>query len=51
MHVDEKTPDSFEHVVHGHGDDAGLVFLYRWVGVDSELDLWHGKDPTYTQLR
>ena len=37
--------------MHGDGDDAGLVFLYRWVGVDSELDLWHGKDPTYTQLR
>jgi 8-oxo-dGTP diphosphatase len=44
------TPDQWEHVVHGDGDDAGLVFEYRWVGVDSELKLWEG-DPTYTQLR
>ena len=46
----EAAPDSWEHVVHGNGDDAGLVFVYRWVGVDSELTLWDG-DPTYTQLR
>ena len=51
MQVDEETPDIFEHVVHGDGDDAGLVFLYRWVGVDSELDCGRGRDPTYTQLR
>ena len=51
VRIEEETLDSFEHVVHGDGDDAGLVFLYRWVGVDSGLDLWHGKDPTYTQLR
>jgi 8-oxo-dGTP pyrophosphatase MutT (NUDIX family) len=47
----EPTSDRWEHVVHGDGDDAGLVFEYRWVGVDSELDLWDGDDPTYTQLR
>ena len=51
VQVEEDTPDSFEHVVHGDGDDAGLVFVYRWVGVDTELDLWDGNDPTYTQLR
>jgi 8-oxo-dGTP diphosphatase len=51
VRVDHETPDSFEHVVHGDGDDAGLVFRYRWVGVDTELDLWDGHDPTYTQLR
>ena len=50
VRVEGETPDTFEHVVHGDGDDAGLVFLYRWVGVDSELTLWGG-DPTYTQLR
>jgi 8-oxo-dGTP diphosphatase len=50
VQVEEDTPDSFEHVVHGDGDDAGLVFVYRWVGVDSEITLWDG-DPTYTQLR
>jgi len=51
VHVDSETPDRFEHIVHGDGDDAGLVFLYRWVGVDTELDLWDGRDPTYKQLR
>jgi 8-oxo-dGTP diphosphatase len=50
VRVEGETRDTFEHVVHGDGDDAGLVFLYRWVGVDSELTLWEG-DPTYTQLR
>jgi 8-oxo-dGTP pyrophosphatase MutT (NUDIX family) len=50
VRVEEDLPDAFEHVVHGDGDDAGLVFVYRWVPVDSELSLWDG-DPTYTQLR
>jgi 8-oxo-dGTP diphosphatase len=50
VRADEPTPDFFEHVVHGDGDDAGLVFAYRWVGVDTEITLWEG-DPTYTQLR
>ena len=51
VRIEGETPDRFEHVVHGDGDDAGLVFLYRWVAVDTELDLWDGRDPTYTQLR
>ena len=50
VRTEEPTPDRWDHVVHGNGDDAGLVFVYRWVGVNSELDLWEG-DPTYTQLR
>jgi len=50
VHVEDETRDAFEHVVHGDGDDAGLVFVYRWVSVDSDLNLWDG-DPTYTQLR
>jgi 8-oxo-dGTP pyrophosphatase MutT (NUDIX family) len=45
-----ETPDSWEHVVHGDGEDAGMVFHYRWVPVESEVKLWDG-DPTYTQLR
>jgi 8-oxo-dGTP pyrophosphatase MutT (NUDIX family) len=44
------TPDSFEHVVQGDGDDAGLVFLYRWVPVEPGLELWGGEDATYGQL-
>jgi 8-oxo-dGTP pyrophosphatase MutT (NUDIX family) len=50
VHVEDEMPEAFEHVVHGAGDDAGLVFVYRWVPVDSELTLWDG-DPTYTQQR
>jgi ADP-ribose pyrophosphatase YjhB (NUDIX family) len=42
--------DTWEHVVHGDGDDAGLVFCYRWVEVEPGLDLWGGLDPTYEQL-
>jgi 8-oxo-dGTP diphosphatase len=50
VHIGE-TPDSWEHVVHGNGDDAGMVFVYRWVPLDSGPALWGGADPTYTQLR
>ncbi len=42
--------DTFEHVVHGDGDDAGFVFLYRWVAIESTLELWGGLDATFTQL-
>jgi 8-oxo-dGTP pyrophosphatase MutT (NUDIX family) len=43
-------PDTWEHVVDGDGDDAGLVFLYRWAAVEPGLDLWLGEDETYTEL-
>ena len=43
-------PDTWEHVVHGDGDDAGLVFLYRWEPVEPGLELWSGLDSTWTQL-
>jgi ADP-ribose pyrophosphatase YjhB (NUDIX family) len=43
-------PDTWEHVVHGNGDDAGMTFLYRWVAVEPGLDLWRGEDLTYTGL-
>ncbi|HKP17603.1 MAG TPA: NUDIX domain-containing protein [Gaiellaceae bacterium] len=45
-----ETPDSFEHVVKGSGDDAGFVFHYRWVPLEPGLELWGGADPTYRQL-
>lgn len=31
--------DSWEHVVHGDGDDAGLVFLYRFVPLEPQPQL------------
>jgi 8-oxo-dGTP diphosphatase len=43
-------PDAWDHCVDGAGEDAGMVFHYRWVPVESALTLWGG-DPTYTQLR
>ena len=42
--------ETWEHVVHGDGDDAGLVFLYRWAPIEPGLDLWGGLDRTYEQL-
>jgi 8-oxo-dGTP diphosphatase len=46
----DEPADTWEHVVHGDGDDAGLVFLYRWVPIEPGIDLWGGRDPTYLQL-
>jgi 8-oxo-dGTP pyrophosphatase MutT (NUDIX family) len=45
-----EAPDAWQHVVHGTGEDLGMVFRYRWVPVDSNVTLWAG-DRTYTQLR
>jgi 8-oxo-dGTP pyrophosphatase MutT (NUDIX family) len=50
LHLRRDHPDSWDHVVQGDGDDAGMVFTYRWLPVDSDIELWGG-DPTYTQLR
>jgi 8-oxo-dGTP diphosphatase len=43
-------PERWEHVVFGDGDDAGLVFLYRWVPLAPDLELWHGRDPVLVEL-
>jgi len=48
--AEQQIADSFEHIVVGDGDDAGLVFLYRWVAIEPGLALWDGADSTYTQL-
>jgi 8-oxo-dGTP pyrophosphatase MutT (NUDIX family) len=37
--------DSWEHEVHGKGDDAGLVFVYRWEPVRPDLILFNRRDP------
>jgi 8-oxo-dGTP diphosphatase len=39
------TPDTWEHVVQGEGEDAGLVFVYRWVPLDPDFRLWGSRDP------
>jgi len=43
-------PDAWEHVVAGDGDDAGLVFLYRWVPLAPAPELWGGSDPVLSRL-
>jgi ADP-ribose pyrophosphatase YjhB (NUDIX family) len=43
-------PDAWEHTVLGDGDDAGLVFRYRWVPLDPEPMLWGGTDPVLGAL-
>jgi ADP-ribose pyrophosphatase YjhB (NUDIX family) len=35
----DSTPDSWEHVVVGDGDDSGLVFSCRFVPLDGEIRL------------
>jgi ADP-ribose pyrophosphatase YjhB (NUDIX family) len=42
--------DAWEHVVSGKGDDAGLVFLYRWVPLEPTPELWAGSDPVLGRL-
>jgi 8-oxo-dGTP diphosphatase len=43
-------PDFWEHVVLGNGDDAGLMFVYRWEPITPDLSLWGGTDPVLKQL-
>ena len=43
-------PDAWAHEVHGTGDDAGLVFLYRWEPVRPDLVLFNRPDPLLTLL-
>jgi hypothetical protein len=37
-------------VVHGDGDDAGLVFRYRWEPVRADLELFNRIDPILAEL-
>jgi 8-oxo-dGTP diphosphatase len=42
--------DSWDHVVKGDGDDAGLVFRYRWEPVRPDLLLFNRIDPALESL-
>jgi 8-oxo-dGTP diphosphatase len=42
--------DTWDHVVHGDGDDAGLVFRYRWERVRPGLLLFNRIDPILEEL-
>jgi 8-oxo-dGTP pyrophosphatase MutT (NUDIX family) len=48
--VDEETPDSWEHEVHGDGVDAGMIHICRWVPLSAELRLWNEGDPMLKHL-
>jgi ADP-ribose pyrophosphatase YjhB (NUDIX family) len=32
-------PDRWTHIVHGQGEDAGMVFEYRWVDLSERVEL------------
>lgn len=46
----ELPDDAWEHEVHGDGDDAGLVFRYRWEPLRPGLELWGRRDPVLEGL-
>jgi ADP-ribose pyrophosphatase YjhB (NUDIX family) len=48
--VDEETPDSWEHEVHGEGVDSGMTHLCRWAPLTPELELWNARDPMLDRL-
>ena len=50
VEVEGDPPDRFEHTVVGDGDDAGLVFLYRWERVRPDLELFKTRDAVLDQL-
>jgi len=51
VHITGAEPaDSWDHVVHGDGDDAGLVFRYRWEPVRPDLILFRRVDRMLEEL-
>jgi 8-oxo-dGTP pyrophosphatase MutT (NUDIX family) len=48
--LEEEAPDEWEHVVVGQGDDAGLVFRYRWVPLEPDPHLFGRPHPWLTSL-
>jgi len=47
---DEELPDSWDHLVVGDGDDAGLTFRYRWIQLEPELHLFGRPSPLHPRL-
>ena len=48
---EQETPDAWEHVVQGSGEDAGFVHECRWVPLDDVPPLWHRRDPLVARVR
>ncbi len=49
--LEQEVGERWEHVVLGDGNDAGLVFRYRWEPVRPGLRLFNRRDPVLEQLR
>ena len=45
----EGVPDAWKHVVTGDGDDAGMVFVYRWVPLEEAM-LWGRRESVLEEL-
>jgi ADP-ribose pyrophosphatase YjhB (NUDIX family) len=41
------TPDAWTHVVHGAGEDIGLVFNYSWLPLAGPLSEWRTRIPPW----
>ena len=50
LEVKGETPDGWEHVVVGDGDDAGLTFRYRWIPITPDVRLFDRAHPRLTEL-
>jgi 8-oxo-dGTP pyrophosphatase MutT (NUDIX family) len=48
--VEEETPPSWEHEVHGEGVDSGKIYLCRWFPLTADLELWNARDPMLEKL-
>jgi 8-oxo-dGTP pyrophosphatase MutT (NUDIX family) len=48
--LEEDAAERWDHVVLGDGDDAGLVFRYRWEPVRPDLRLFNRPDHALAQL-
>lgn len=48
--VESQTPHEWEHIVYGQGDDAGLVFRFRWVPIATDLQLFGRPHPFLERL-
>jgi ADP-ribose pyrophosphatase YjhB (NUDIX family) len=49
VRADDAT-DGWEHAVVGDGDDAGLIFVFRWEPLTPTLRLWRGEDRILLEL-
>lgn len=48
--LETDAPDEWEHVVRGEGDDAGLVFRFRWIPVATAPPLFGRRHPLLERL-